>query len=291
MKLRRTCRLTGPLTCSLMIATLLLTTPALGGDEKSGASAATSGGTAAAQATTASQRKAAAVLKAMTEYLAGLKSFTCTVRDGYDVVQSTGQKIEFGETRHVTLARPDRLRIEEISSGGKRDLVLFDGRNVTVLDADAEVFAQAPQPGTVDDALVYFLRDLRMRMPLAQLLTTRLPKELPGRVKTIDYVESTDIYGAATDHVAGRTDSVDFQFWITADKRPLPLRVVITYSHAPGQPQFWANFSDWNTNPTLTKTTFLFTPPKGARQIAFAVQVQKSAGSQRPAVPNEEVKP
>ena len=63
------------------------------------------------------------------------------------------------------------------------------------------------------------------------------------------------------------------------DARPLPLRVVLTYVGEPGQPQFWANFSDWNTSPRLPETTFQFTPPAGARQIAFAAQVSESAGA------------
>ena len=44
-----------------------------------------------------------------------------------------------------------------------------------------------------------------MRMPLARLLTTRLPTEWPKRVKTVDYVESAEIDGVLTHHVAGRT--------------------------------------------------------------------------------------
>jgi hypothetical protein len=130
-----------------------------------------------------------------------------------------------------------------------------------------------------------------MRMPLARLLTTRLPTEWPKRVKTVDYVESVDIAGVRTHHVAGRTDAVDFQYWIKDGPSPLPLRVVLTYSGEPGQPQFWANFSDWNTSPRLPETTFQFTPPAGARQIAFATQVSESAGARQPAAPREEVKP
>ena len=106
------------------------------------------------------------------------------------------------------------------------DLALFDGKDITVFDADADLFAGRLSQ-MVDDALVYFVRDLRMRMPLAKLLTTRLPTEWPKRVKTVDYVESVDIAGVRTHHVAGRTDAVDFQYWITDGPRPLPLRVVL----------------------------------------------------------------
>ena len=43
-----------------------------------------------------------------------------TIRDGYDVVQESGQKIEFGELRNVTVSRPDRLRIEVERSDGQK---------------------------------------------------------------------------------------------------------------------------------------------------------------------------
>jgi hypothetical protein len=210
----------------------------------------------------------------MTEYLARLPSFTVTFRDGYDVVQSTGQKLEFGETRNVALVRPNHLRVEEVSSDGRRDLAIFDGKTVTAFNADARVYAQAPQPGSIDDTLVYFVRDLRMRMPLALLMTTRLPEELPGRITSLHYVESTEILGEPADHIAGRTANVDFQFWVARGERPLPMRVVITYRNEPGQPQFWANLANWNTAPKLPATTFEFAPPEGSRKIDFAVQAR-----------------
>ena len=64
-------------------------------------------------AATESQREAAAQLKGMAEYLAGLQSFSVMFRAGYDVVQASGQRIEFGETRRLVLARPDRLRLRD----------------------------------------------------------------------------------------------------------------------------------------------------------------------------------
>lgn len=262
---------------SLMLtAAALIVAPTQAADDPGGAAAGSPPAATAAPATSESQRQAAELLKSMTVYLAGLQSFSVNFRDGYDVVQSTGQKIEFGETRRVMVARPDHLRVEQVASDGKSDLAIFDGRNIFVLDADANVYAQAPQPATFDDALAYFVRDLRMRMPLALLLATRLPEVLPGRVKSIDYVESTSILGVPTHHIAGRTDSVDFQCWITSGAQPLPLRIVITYRHAPGEPQFRADLANWNTRPQFAKGTFQFVPPKEARPIAFAVQVSRA---------------
>ena len=272
------------------MAAALLAGPAMAGEATAAAAGTSESGTAA-PVPTESQREAAGILKGMAQYLAGLEAFTCTVRQGYDVVQSTGQKIEFGETRQIAVDRPNRLRVEEVASDGTRDLALFDGSNVTMLNADSNVFAQAPQPGTVDDTLVYMVRDLKLRMPLAQLFTTRLAAELPKRVKTIDVVESTDIYGVPTHHIAGRTDSVDFQFWVTEGDRPLPLRVLITYLHSPGEPQFWANFTDWNTSPKFTKDTFQFARAQGRATDPFAVQVNTSANAPDSSAATGEVQP
>lgn len=254
---------------ALLLAAATIPASAGLGDAASGSPAQAS----ATSAPTESQQRAATLLKSMVDQLVGLQSFSVAYRAGYDVVQPSGQTIEFGETRRVTLARPDRLRVEQVASDGRRDLVIFDGKTISVLDADAGVYAQAPQPRTVDDALVYFVRELRLRMPLALLLTTRLPEVLPGRVKSIDYVESTEILGVPTHHVAGRAENVDFQFWIAEGAQPLPRRVVITYVNSPGRPQFWANLADWNTSPQLPSESFEFAPPKGARKIPFAVQV------------------
>jgi hypothetical protein len=274
----------------LAIAAVLLS-GSVPGAEVIAPSPAAPGAAAVAPVLTESQREATDILMAMAKYMAGLPAFTVTVRQGYDVVQATGQKIEFGETRNISMDRPDRLRVEEVASDGTRDLAIFDGKTITVLKADAGVYAQAPQPGTVDDGLVYLVRDLKLRMPLALVFSSRLPDELPRLVKDIGLVETTDIYGAPTDHIAGRTDSVDFQFWIAEGDRPLPLRVVITYREAPGQPQFWANFTDWNSSPKFAPGIFQFTPPAGARQIPFAVQVQESAGARNSPAANGKVQP
>jgi hypothetical protein len=222
---------------------------------------------------TESQLHAAAVLKSMAEYLAVATAFSCTSTNSFDAVQANGQRIEFGETRRISLARPDRLRIDEVASDGASDLVLFDGKQITVLSADDNLYAQAPQPPSIEDALVYFVRDLRMRMPLALLLSTHVGTELPALAKDVDYVESTEIRGQVAHHIAGRGDSVDFQLWIAEGTKPLPLRIVITYKLAPGQPRFAADFSDWKISPKFAGNVFQLSLPKDARKIPFAVQL------------------
>ena len=219
-----------------------------------------------------SQVKARDILMRMADHLAGAQAYSVSLRSGYDAVQKSGQKIEFSETRKVTLSRPGKLRMEAERSDGAKRLTVFDGKEITLVDAASNAYATAPQPGNIDASVAHFVKDLGMRLPLSPLLLTRLPAEFKARVKSIDYVEKTNILGAPAHHLAARTNTVDFQVWVADGDKPVPLRVVITYRKAPGQPQFWAQFSDWNMAPALSETTFVAPIPPGARKVDFATQ-------------------
>ncbi len=261
---------------SLLGAALALSLMAAGPCTAFGATAAD---VAAAPADDSRQDEAASYLAAMTRYLASLPSFQVTLLGSYDAVQESGQKIEFHELREFALARPDRLRVRHVRSDGVESRIVFDGKTISVLDGEANVYAQAPQPGALDDAIVYFVRDLGMRLPLARLFTTRAPDELERRVQSLVYVERTTVLPVPVHHIAGRASGVDVQLWIAEGDRPLPLRIVLTYVEEPGQPQFRAQFLDWKTELPGGADTFRFTPPPGARKIAFAVQVPAVAGA------------
>ena len=229
----------------------------------------------AAAAVTESQAQASAILMRMADFLGGAQRFSVSVRGGYDAVQKSGQKIEFGEVRKVTLSRPDRLRVEGERSDGAKTLTVFNGKEIVLIDETSNVYATAPQPGGLDDTIVHFVKDLGMQLPLAVLLVSNAAAELKDRVRSIDYVEKTNIHGAMAHHLAARTDTVDFQVWVADGDTPLPQHVVITYKKAKGEPQFWAQLSDWNLAPAIDDTTFLAKPPDGAQKIAFAAQLPR----------------
>jgi hypothetical protein len=109
------------------------------------------------------------------------------------------------------------------------------------------------------------------------MLLGRLPAELRQRVQSVEYVEKTSIIGAPAHHIVGKTATVDFQLWIAQGDRPLPLRAVLTYKNAPGQPQFRAQFSNWNLDINPPASLFAFTPPAGVNKIPFAATLAKIA--------------
>ncbi len=218
---------------------------------------------------------ARAMLMRMGEFLAQAKQFSVNVQSGYDSLQETGQKIEFQESRKITLVRPDRIRVDVDRSDGDKGLVLFDGQEITVFSPKDKLFAKASKPGDVDNAIRYLLAELGVRMPLAMMFTTNLPAELERRVQSVEFVEENRNMAVQCVHLAARAEGVDFQVWIPSTGDPLPRRVIITYKDAPGQPQFWANL-EWNLSPDTPEGFFAFTPAEGVNRIPFLAELKES---------------
>ena len=226
-----------------------------------------------------SEEQAMAVLKRMAGMLSQAKSFSVTIEAGFDAVQESGQKIEFGETRKVVLRRPNHFRVDTTKRDGSKDGVVFDGKNITVFHVKENVYATTVKPGSVDDALAFIVRDLDMRLPLAEMLNSNLEKSLQQKVKSAAYVEQSSIGGIPADHVAFRGDEADLQLWVAREKQALPRRIVITYKQADGRPQFWAQFSDWNFSPQAADSLFTYTPAKDAVKIAFSPRQAAQIGN------------
>lgn len=224
-----------------------------------------------------SAQQAMAVAKRMADFLSQLERFSVTADMGFDAVQDDGQKIEFGETRKILVDRPDRLRVEETKRDGSTSELIFDGKTIMLYYANDNVYALADRPGTLDDAVSYFVNDLGMRLPLAQLLDSKLASNLPGQVLSAAYVEKSSINGVPCDQIALRGAEADMQLWIAQGAEPLPQRVVITYKKLDGRPQFWAQFSDWNLKPKVSDKLFSVTPPDGAVKIEFAARMMQPA--------------
>ena len=234
---------------------------------------------AEAQAPGGSPPDPRALMLKMAELLGNTPRWSVTVHDNYDTVQASGQKIEWNEVRTLTVSRPDRLRMEAEKSNGARTMVIFDGKVISIYDEAARVYAQAPQPGGLDETVVYFVRDLGLRLPLAALLLSRAATGLDRRVLSVEYVERTGILGTPAHHLIGRTDTVNFQMWISDGDQPLLQRIVLTYPNAPGQPQFRAQFSAWNLAADPADALFTFTPPTDASRIPFAASLPRSGAT------------
>jgi hypothetical protein len=228
--------------------------------------------TAPANARSDADERAAKRAEAMASFLAKAPRLSVTVESTYDVVQDSGEKIEFGDVRTMTLRRPDRARIDTTRRDGARRGLIFDGKQITAFDLDKKVYATVAKAGTTDAAFDYIKDDLDMRLPLSELFSSNVPQKMSGMLGSARLVGEETVNGVATDHVALRGDTADLQLWIARNGDPLPQRLVITYRLAEGQPQYAASFSGWNFTPDVPDSTFTFTPAADAQEIPFLVR-------------------
>jgi hypothetical protein len=212
------------------------------------------------------------ILDASASFLASQQSFSVTTETSYEVLQESGQMIEFGATRTAKLKRPDKLRIDAEDRAGEQRGFIFEGRELTIFDIDENVYASVAHPGDIDEALEYLDTKLQTPTPLAEFFYNRPFEVWNEGLTSAQYVGDDNLAGTPCAHLAFRNERVDFQIWIALGDKPLPLRVIIHYKLHPGMPQYRAQFSKWDLSAKLQDKDFVFKPAKGAEKIPFAPQ-------------------
>ena len=220
------------------------------------------------------------VLKEMSDYLISVRSFSVESEMSYDVVQSSGVKLEFGSYRKVLLSRPNKLRVEFEKRDGTDGVMLFNGDHIWVHQADGMVYAKTEQEGDLDAAIDFTVAELHMKAPLADLFSPALYENVVATLTRAYHLGYAVLQGVECEHLLFSNDYADFQMWIDSGEQPLLKRVLITYREEEGQPQYRARFKNWNTSPENTKGKFEFDPPDGAERIRFYVPARPADESE-----------
>jgi hypothetical protein len=206
------------------------------------------------------------VLRAMSDYIAGQKSFSANFDSDVEVITSGLQKLQFTSSGQVQLSRPDKLRATR--TGGYNDVeIVFDGKTLTVNGKDKNIFAQIDSPGSVDQ-LITLLRDkYSVAAPGGDLLLSRSFDEMMADVIDANDIGRGVVDGVECEHLAFRNVDTDWQIWIELGARPVPHKYVITSKGITGMPQYTLRISDWRTD--MPVDAFAFKAPQGAKKVAL----------------------
>jgi hypothetical protein len=224
------------------------------------------------------EERALAIVRRAAAFLRSQQRFTVTLDSEYDTVQpESGEKLEFGASRRISIERPDRFRVEARPRDRGPRVTTFDGRVLTVLDVAQNAYAQVERKGDIDSALDLAQNELSIPMPLAELWRADPSRDLEADLKLAYLADADDLGGVRCDRVFLRNERADGQFWIEQGETPRIHRIVITYRNDEGQPALRARFSDWNFAPDFRDDAFTFKPPSGAERILFAVRPRPTA--------------
>ena len=229
-------------------------------------------GTDTAPATTdesALAKDASEILTRMTDFISAAPAFSLVSDTGHEVMHKNGQLLEFGSRLTLTIQRPSQGIGRFDSRNGDSSTTVLDGEAIWVYIAKENMYDTIRQPGDIDASLDFLAKQLGVPRQLRDFFSKDLTASLDSAMKSGYYVGESMISGVMCDHLALRSEKEDVQVWIARGDEPVPRRILITYRELEGQPQFWAQFTEWDFSPELSDTTFAVSPPEGAERIHF----------------------
>jgi hypothetical protein len=179
-----------------------------------------------------------------------------------------GEPLHIFHTLKVTVHRPNRVMAEVSGDDGSSKL-FFDGKTAAVFSAAQNKYASIAVPdGTIEGMLKEAVGRLGVDFPLADLLSEAADKAFLTGVSAGRVVNTVTIDGASYEHLFFfQPPGIELELWLSKNEQSLPRRLIVTYRSLPGEPNFIAQFSDWNFNIHPADADFAFQPPAGATQV------------------------
>jgi hypothetical protein len=231
--------------------------------------------------------EASAALTRMGETLRRAEQFSFQARTIRVYANADGQPLHIFHTLKVVVHRPNRMLAEVSGDDGSSKLV-FDGKTAVIYAATQKKYASIPVPeGTIEAMMKEAMGRLGVDFPLADFLTEAPNKAFLTGVTSGRVVDTVTIDGSPYLHLfLSQPPGIELELWVGKDDQSLPRRLIVTYRDLPGQPNFIAEFSDWNLNAHPSDADFIFQPPAGAEQVqlkpaASAAAPAKGKGSKR----------
>jgi hypothetical protein len=206
------------------------------------------------------------ILRSMSSYLAATRAFSMNAEVALEVVMRDGQKLQLMSSETLLVQRPASFRIHVKGMVADAEFV-FDGKTLTLYGRKPNVYVQRAVSGTIDDAIRAFEFETGLTASGADLLFADPYAVLSEGVMSGTYLGTAYVDGIECHHLAFREDQFDWQLWVQAGDRPLPMRYVITSTWQTAAPQLEVSLRDWNTSPQITGRQFTFPVPDGARKL------------------------
>lgn len=188
------------------------------------------------------------------------------VVDSIDEVQADGRKLQFSTVRKIAVVRPDKFKVETQGDVIRRT-VWFDGKLLTVLDQDRNVYAQLPFQGTIDQTIDMLQDQFGMSIPAADILSADLYTTMMADCKTLDYIGLGYAGEESCHHVAFTGEAIDWQLWISTGDAPSLRKMVITYKQLDGFPQYTLQLVRSDSIPQIDDSEFTCRIPAGFDKI------------------------
>ena len=200
------------------------------------------------------------LLKRMSATLSAAKALTYRSRSTVEVPANTGQFVTLFATSDVALQRPNKLRVHVTGEVPNFDFY-YNGTTITAFAPQKQVYSVANAPATIDAMLKFIVDKTGIQFPSADVMYSDPYAMLTKELTSAFVVGPATVDGVACEHLAFMGPGVHWEIWIDTGKSALPRRLVVTYTEIQNFPRFLVEFSDWNLQPKLAASRFVFNNP------------------------------
>jgi hypothetical protein len=167
----------------------------------------------------------------------------------------------------VLARRPDRLAVHRTGDDGV-SVLTFDGKTATLFGTKQNKYARIEAPGNIEAMLGDVAERLNLEFPFSDFLAANPGKSFLDGVTSGRELDPVTIDGKPARHLFfSQTGGIEVELWVDKSEQAIPKRLFVTYRLLPGQPNFIAEFSDWNFAAQSSDSDFAFQPPAGAKEV------------------------
>jgi hypothetical protein len=212
------------------------------------------------------------ILDKMNDVVANLESCTFTLKTEYDVYNNRLGLVKLSDESQIFLKGPDKLLVNKKGDRGIKDFY-YDGTTFTYYSADNNQYASIPAPPTIIETIDSIHNEYGVDFPAADIFFPDFVDELIEISRDMSYLGITIVEENECYHIAGVTDEITYQLWITKTEQYLPVKMSIVYTNKTGNPQYEGIFRQWVLNPALDDSMFKFKIPENARKIKIEKKI------------------
>jgi hypothetical protein len=212
--------------------------------------------------------QAIALLKAMSDRLTAAKTISFDMIALYESPARTGQPLAYTTISHVTLQRPDKLRVITPADGPPSEFY-YNGKQIMAYSPDDDMVAMADAPPTIEAALKQAFQQAAIYYPFTDLVLPDPYKAIADGLKLAFVIGQSKVIGnTTTDIIALANENVHAQLWIGAEDK-LPRMFRATFFNEPGNYRHEAVFSNWHLDEPVPADAFWSTKAAGGKRIPF----------------------
>lgn len=225
------------------------------------------------------EQKAIDLLKAASARLAAAKTVQFDAIATYESPARTGETLAYATLSHVTLQRPDKLRVITPGDGPPSEFY-FDGRTVIAYAPEENLAAIADAPGTVDQMLAQAYKRAAIYFPFTDLIVSDPYKAIADDIKLAFVVGKSHVIGGVeTDIIVIANDDIQAQIWLGAEDH-LPRMVRATYFNDPAAYRHLVAYSNWVLDGKVEDGAFTSSKASGAHLMQFAPPMPEKPATQ-----------